>query len=81
MIKSFKNKQLENFYKNGACEELEGIDYIRLRLVLLQLDAAEEIRDFQVPSLQFTRVKKNGTYSISIGNGKKIVFKLVPTNK
>lgn len=79
MIKSFKNKNLEKFYKEGLEDEIEGVDKDRLRLILAQLDAAEELKDCKIPSFNFKRVKKNGIYSISVGNGKNLIFKLVPS--
>ena len=81
MIKSFKNKKLEEFYNNGSSEDLHEVDSDRLRLILSQLDAAEEIKDCKIPSFNFKRVKKGGLYSISVGNGKKLLFKLVPKIK
>lgn len=77
MIKSFKNKNLEKFYNEGLDDEIEGVDKDRLRLILAQLDAADEIKDCKIPSFDFKKVRKNGTYSISVGNGKKLVFRLV----
>lgn len=79
MIKSFKNKNLEKFYNEGLDDEIEGVDKDRLRLILAQLDAADEIKDCKIPSFDFKKVHKNGTYSISVGNGKKLVFRLVPS--
>ena len=80
MIKSFKNKNLEKFYNEGVDDEIDGVDKDRLRLILVQLDAAEELKDCKIPSFNFTRVRKNGTYSISVGNGKRLVFRLIPSN-
>ncbi len=80
MIKSFKNKNLEKFYNEGVDDEIDGVDKDRLRLILAQLDAAEELKDCKIPSFNFTRVCKNGTYSISVGNGKRLVFRLIPSN-
>lgn len=79
MIKSFKNKNLEKFYNEGLDDEIEGVDKDRLRLILAQLDAADEIKDCKIPSFDFKKIRKNGTYSISVGNGKKLVFRLVPS--
>lgn len=81
MIKSFKNKNLEKFYFDGDDNAIENVDSRRLRLILSQLDAAEELKDCKIPSFNFKRVKKNGFYSISLGNGKKLVFRLTPSNK
>lgn len=80
MIKSFKNKNLEKFYNEGVDDEIDGVDKDRLRLILAQLDAADELKDCKIPSFNFTRVRKNGTYSISVGNGKRLVFRLIPSN-
>ena len=79
MIKSFKNKNLEKFYNDGIDDEIDGVDKDRLRLILAQLDAADELKDCKIPSFDFKRVRKNGTYSISVGNGKKLIFRLVPS--
>lgn len=81
MIKSFKNKNLEKFYFDGDDNAIENVDSKRLRLILSQLDAAEELKDCKIPSFNFKRVKKHGVYSISLGNGKKLVFRLTPSNK
>ena len=81
MIKSFKNKNLEKFYFDGDDNAIENVDSKRLRLILSQLDAAEELKDCKIPSFNFKRVKKNGVYSISLGNGKKLDFRLTPSNK
>ncbi len=79
MIKSFKNKNLEKFYKEGLEDEIEGVDKDRLRLILAQLDAADELKDCKIPSFNFKKIQKNGIYSISVGNGKNLIFKLVPS--
>lgn len=79
MIKSFKNKNLEKFYNEGIDVEIEGVDKNRLRLILAQLDAADELKDCKIPSFDFKKIRKDGTYSISVGNGKKLIFKLVPS--
>jgi proteic killer suppression protein len=79
MIKTFKNKQLEKFYNSGVAEGLADIDKERLRLILAQLDAAEELKDLKIPSLDFNKVKEDGTFSIAIGNGKRLIFTLKPT--
>lgn len=80
MIKSFKNKNLEKFYFEGSTEQIKGVDKKRLKLILAQLDAAEEVKDIKIPSFNFERVKKKGFYSISVGRGKKLVFRLTPSN-
>ena len=81
MIKSFKNKFLEKFDTDGKEEGLENVDTKRLRLILSQLDAADELRDCKIQSFKFTRIKKNGIYSIYIEEGKKLVFKLTPSKE
>lgn len=79
MIKSFKNKNLEKFYLEGNESELKDVDKKRLKLILAQIDAAEELKDCKIPSFKFQRSKKAGFYSINVGNGKKLVFRLTPS--
>ena len=76
MIKSFKNKNLEKFYTDGVLENLTGVDKSRLKVILAQLDAADELKDCKIPSFKFSKTKKKGYYSISVGNGKRLVFRL-----
>jgi len=81
MIKSFKHQGLEKFFTEGNAENIEGADENRLKYVLSVIDAADELRDFQIPSLKFTRENNKGFYSVLIGNGKKIIFRLVTDKK
>ena len=81
MIKSFKHKGLEKFFNEGIVENIDGADENKLKYVLSILDAADELRDFAIPSLKFTKENNKGFYSVCIGNGKKIVFRLVPEKK
>lgn len=76
MIKSFKNKNLEKFYAEGDDEAVDGVNKDRLRLILAQLDAADELKDCKIPSFKFSRAKRGGVYSIAVGNGKRLVFRL-----
>ncbi|MBQ2644579.1 type II toxin-antitoxin system RelE/ParE family toxin [bacterium] len=81
MIKSFRNKNLQNFYTNGSVEALKGIDRKKLKIILAQLDSADELRDLKIPSLQFQKTIKKGYYAIEIGKGKKLVFRLAPSSQ
>jgi len=78
MIKSFKHKGLEKFFYNGNAEDVDCTDKKKLKYVLSIMDAADELRDFQIPSLNFTKENDKGFYSLKVGNGKKITFRLVP---
>lgn len=80
MIKSFKNKGLEKFFNDGIVDDIDGADANRLRYALSIVDAADELRDLNIPSLKFTKENNKGFYSICVGNGKKIVFRLVPND-
>ena len=77
MIKSFKNQGLENFYKCGNAENIDSADKDRLKRILAIIDAADELRDFNIPSLNFTKENDRGLYSLRVCKGKKIVFRLV----
>lgn len=78
MIKSFKHKGLERFFNEGNTEDIEEADENRLRYALSVIDAADELRDCNIPSLKFTKENSKGFYSINVGNGKKITFRLTP---
>lgn len=80
MIKSFKHKGLEKFFNEGNKECIDGADETRLRYALSIVDAADELKDFNIPSLKFTKENNKGCYSINVGNGKKITFRLTPQN-
>ena len=77
MIKSFKNKQIEEFFTEDAKVDFGKVNLDRLRLILAQLDAAEELREIDLPSFKLKKERQDGIYSISVGGGKKLVFKLV----
>lgn len=78
MIKSFKHQGLEKFFNEGNAEEIDGADEDKLKYVLSMIDAADELRDLNIPSLKFTKENNKGFYSVCVGNGKKILFRLVP---
>jgi len=79
MIRSFKNKGLEKFFNEGIAEDIDGADENKLKYALSMIDAADELRDLNIPSLKFTKENNKGFYSICVGNGKKIIFRLVPS--
>lgn len=78
MITKFQNKELEKFYTNGDSENLEGVNLSRLKIVLSQIDSAETLSELAIPSFKFTRIRKDGIYSISLGKGKNLIIKLSP---
>lgn len=80
MIKSFKHKGLELFFNEGISDNIEGADENKLRFVLSVIDAADELRDCNISSLNFTKENTQGLYSVNVGNGKKVIFKLIPQN-
>ena len=81
MIKSFKHQGLEKFFCEGNAGDIEGVDKNKLRYILSIIDAADELRDFHIPSLKFTKENDKGFYSVCAGNGKKITFRLVSEQK
>lgn len=80
MIKSFRHKGLERFFKEGTSDNIEGADENKLRYALSVLDAADELRDFNINSMKFSKENGKNIYSVNVGNGKKIIFRLIPQN-
>lgn len=78
MIKSFRHKGLEKFFNEGITDDIEGADETRLRYALSVIDAADELRDCNASPLNFKKEKSKNLYSVDAGNGKKIIFRLVP---
>ncbi len=57
MIKSFKHKRLERFYRTGDHRGLNFEHVRRIKLILSQLNASETIEDMNVPSYRLHRLR------------------------
>ena len=57
MIKSFKHKGLEKYYKTGSLQGIQAIHAKRLRLILNRLNLMENIQDMNFPSAKLHQLK------------------------
>lgn len=76
MIKSFKHKGLELFYKNGSLRGIQAIHATRLRLILNRLNLMTEIKDLDIPSLRLHRLKgdMSNLWSLTVQANWRITF-------
>lgn len=57
MIKSFKHKGLERFYKTGSLKGIQANHAQKLRLILNRLNLLDTLDDINIPSLKLHRLK------------------------
>lgn len=68
MIKSFKHKGLEKFYKTGNTKGIQAIHARKLKQLLSMLEAMTTTDDLKLPSLRFHQLQgdKQNLYSITV---------------
>ena len=76
MIKSFKHKGLEKFYKTGSTKGIQPIHATRLRLILNRLNLMETLNDVNFPSAKLHPLKGNlkGLWSLTVQANWRITF-------
>ncbi len=77
MIKSFKHKGLERFYKSGSTAGIQSNHQNRLRLILSNLDQAESSDDMDLPGLRLHELKGNRKeiWSVTVSGNWRVTFK------
>ena len=82
MIRSFRHKGLEQFFKTGSLGGIQPAHKERLSKVLSALDAAQEPRDLDFPGFSLHKLKGNlaDYWSIWINGNWRIVFRFVETD-
>lgn len=77
MIKSFKHKGLEKFYKTGSTKGIQPIHATRLRLILNRLNLMETLNDVNFPSAKLHPLKGNlkGLWALTVQANWRITFK------
>lgn len=77
MIKSFKHKGLERFYKSGSTSGIQSTHKNRLRLILSNLEQAESADDMDLPGLRLHQLKGNrsAVYSVTVNGNWRVTFK------
>lgn len=77
MIKSFKHKGLEKFYRTGSSAGIQASHAKRLRLILSNLDQAELPDDMDLPGLRLHELTGNrkGIWSVTVNGNWRITFR------
>lgn len=77
MIKSFKHKGLERFYKSGSTAGIQATHKNRLRLILSNLDQAENPDDMDLPGLRLHSLTGNrkNIWSVTVNGNWRVTFK------
>lgn len=76
MIRSFKHKGLETFFKTGTCVGIKAAHANRLRLILGRLHAATSPKDMDLPGLRLHELSGNrsGTWSVTVSGNWRVTF-------
>ncbi len=76
MIKSFKHKGLEKFYKTGNTKGIQAIHARKLKQLLSMLEAMTTTDDLKLPSLRFHQLQgdKQNLYSITVQANWRLTF-------
>lgn len=79
MIRSFKHKGLEKFFKTGKTSGIKPSHAHRIRLVLTNLDQAESATDMDLPGLRLHELKgsRKRVWSVSVSGNWRITFKFL----
>lgn len=76
MIKSFKHKGLEKFYKTGTKKGIQAAHAPKLRMQLAALDTAHCIEDLDIPGYRLHPLKgsRKGLWSITVNGNWRVTF-------
>lgn len=82
MIKSFKHKGIEKFYRQGSLAGIQARHKKRLKLQLSALDTATEIEDLDIPGYRLHCLKgsREGTWSITVSANWRLTFQFIEGN-
>ena len=77
MITSFIHKGLERFYKTGKPSGIQAKHAKRLRLILTNLDQAENPGDMDLPGLRLHELKgsRKNIWSVSVSGNWRVTFR------
>ncbi len=82
MIKSFKHKGLEKFFKTGNTRGIQSRHSKKLRMQLAVLDTSQTIEDIDVPGYQLHLLKgaRKEIWSISVNGNWRVTFEFTDSN-
>lgn len=77
MIRSFKHKGLEKFFKFGRTAGIQPAHAKRLRLILGRLNAAVIAKDMDLPGLRLHELSGNrvGIWSVTVSGNWQVTFR------
>ena len=76
MIKSFKHKWLERLFIKGSTSGVEANYAPRITLILDAIDAAEQVKELDLPGFRLHRLKgdKRNLWSVTVSANWRITF-------
>ena len=76
MIKSFRHKGIERFFRTGSTSGIQANHGKRLRLILAALDTSQVVEDMDIPGLRLHALKGDmqGRWSVSVNGNWRITF-------
>ena len=79
MIKSFLHKGLEKLYRKGTHAGVQAQHIARLRLILTNLDQAEQADDMDLPGLALPPLKgrRKGIWAVKVSGNWRVTFRFV----
>lgn len=77
MIKSFRHRGLEKYFRRGTKAGIQAKHESRIRLILARLNASTSREDMDLPGLRLHELsgKRKGTWSVSVSGNWRITFK------
>ena len=77
MIRSFKHKGLEAFFRSGSKAGIQPAHAAKLRIQLTALDFAKRVEDLSAPGWRLHPLKGDlkGYYSITVSGNWRLIFK------
>lgn len=76
MIKSFRNKGIEQFFKKGSKAGIQSKHAEKLRIQLFALDNARQPQDMNAPGWRLHRLKGDlaGLWSVDVSGNWRLIF-------
>ena len=78
MIRSFKHKGLERFFKTGNKSGIQASHAARLQLILGRLNASVQALDMNLPGLSLHQLTgdRNDTWSVKVSGNWRVTFQM-----
>jgi toxin HigB-1 len=77
MIRSFKHKGLERYFRKGSTSGIQSAHEKKLRLILGRLHAAVDVKDMNLPGLYLHQLKGKykGRWSVRVSGNWRVTFR------